>query len=365
MPTFSGFAKKVFRAGLYEAQDVLVSCDDVDLIHLQPASGLALKEKWLTRFAYHTWSSKLASCNPGLQPVRLKKDYDLFLLVCPLWPDVLYANAIDGWRDHCRTSICWIDELWAHGVSELHGLLSILERFDYVVVGINGSGQALSNVLGRPCREMMGAVDAIRFTPYPKPPARVIDVYNIGRRREGIHQQLRDLASTSIFYVHDTFRNPGDSETPDYSQHRELYASLAKRSRFFVVAPGKVDRPSETNGQVSLGFRFFEGSAAGAVLLGQAPDCEGFRHHFDWPDAVIEIRPDGSDAWEVISRLSADPEQFEAISRRNAEQALRRHDWLYRWKDILALAGLTPTAAMVDRENRLRELAALTYERCP
>jgi hypothetical protein len=44
---------------------------------------------------------------------------------------------------------------------------------------------------------------------------------------------------------------------------------------------------------------------------------------------------------------------------------LLRHDLVYRWKKILALAGLEPTLAMKDREARLQELAALASAGSP
>lgn len=362
MPTFSEFARHAYRSGLYEAQDVLVGCDDVDLIPLESSSGFALRENWLMRLVYHDVSRRLVSFNPGLRPVRLTRDYDLFMLVCPWWRDVWYANAIQGWWDHCRTSVCWILELWANRIPQLQYWLPVLSRFDYVIVMIDGSGKALSDAIGRPCHEMQAGVDAIRFSPYPNPPARVIDIYSIGRRLDGIHQSLLNLAAhKEIFYVHDTLQT-GDSQVPDHREHRDMYANMAKRSRFFMVAPGKVNDPGQTHGQVGLGIRYFEGSAAGAILIGQAPDCEAFRRHFDWPQAVVEIQPDGSDAVEVISKLSAEPERLQEISCRNAEEALRRHDWVYRWREILGIAGLRPTPAMEAREKRLRELAELARE---
>ncbi len=364
MPTFSAFARNAFRTALYEAQDVLVGCNDVDLIPLEPSNGFAFREKWLTRLVNHDVSRRLVSLNPGLRPVRLTRDYDLFMFVCSDFQDVWYANAIEGWRDHCRTSVCWIDELWSGHVPQIQYWLPILNRFDHVILGIGGSGKALGDAIGRPCHEIQAGVDAIRFSPYPNPPARVIDVYSIGRRWAGIHRALLKLAATKkIFYIYDTLDNAGYSKTPDYAQHRDLYANKAKRSRFFIVAPGKMNSPEETHGQVTLGFRYFEGLAAGAVLVGQAPDCEAYRRHFDWPQAVIEIQPDGSDVVEVFARLSADPERLREISCRNAEEALRRHDWVYRWREILGIAGLKPTPAMEAREKQLGELVELARGR--
>jgi hypothetical protein len=50
---------------------------------------------------------------------------------------------------------------------------------------------------------------------------------------------------------------------------------------------------------------------------------------------------------------------LDRIGRRNAAEALLRHDWVYRWKEILRIAGLAPSPEMDARERRLKELAAL------
>lgn len=363
MPTFSAFETGAFRTGFLEGQDILVECEAVELIHLEPSRLFEYRKNFLSRLVYHDISRRLVFRNPGLRPVRLTKEYDLFLLVCPWWQDVWYANAIQEWQDHCRVSVCWIMEQWVHAVPDIEYWLPILSRFDHVIVGIDGSGKALGDAIGRPpCPEIHQGVDAIRFSPYPNPPSRTIDVYSMGRRLEGIHRALLPLAAQNkIFYVYDTVQT-GASHVPDHRQHRQLYANMAKRSRFFMVAPGKANCPELTRGQSALGPRYYDGSAAGAVLLGQKADCATFRRHFDWPDAVIELQPDGSDAVEVLSKLSADPERIREISRRNAVEALRRHDWIYRWKEILGLAGLRPTSAMAAREKRLGELAEWARE---
>jgi hypothetical protein len=46
-----------------------------------------------------------------------------------------------------------------------------------------------------------------------------------------------------------------------------------------------------------------------------------------------------------------------AISTRNATEALLRHDWLYRWKEMFRVAGIEPTPRMVARERRLKDMA--------
>jgi hypothetical protein len=268
-------------------------------------------------------------------------------------------NAIEGWEDHCKKSVCWIDEMWATEIPLYKYWLHSLRRFDHVFVGIEGSVAPLSNAIGRSCRWLPGAVDCLRFSPYPKPPARVVDVYSIGRRWDGIHQALLQAsAREDIFYVHDTCP-AAYSEPYDHRQHREMLANVVKRSRYFMVAPPKMDAPEETHDQSAIGYRYYDGAAAGAVMIGQAPNCEAFNTMFPWPDAVIPIRPDGSDVLQVLARLDSEPERVSAISAQNAAEALLRHDWVNRWKELYRIAGLEPSAGMVDRERRLKDLAEL------
>jgi hypothetical protein len=358
MPTARRFARKAFQCGLYEAQDVLLQNDAVDLLELETGRGFATRQAWQRRLLYHDISKRLINLNPGIKPVRLTREYDLFVVVCPNYWDLLYVNAIEGWKDRCKTSVCWIDEMWASEIPLFKYWLHWLRQFDYVFLGLRGSTEPLSKAISRDCRWLPGAVDCLRFTPQPNPPDRVVDVFSIGRRWEGIHRELVEAAARrDLFYVHDTF--PGaESEPFDHRQHREMLANVAKRSRFFMVAPPKMDAPEETQGQSSIGYRYYEGAAAGTVMVGQAPACPEFREMFPWPEPVVSLRADGSDTLSVLSRLSAERDRAAAIGQRNAGEALLRHDWGHRWSQMFRTIGMEPSAGMLARNERLKELAA-------
>ena len=359
MPSGRLFKKKAFLAGHYEGQDVLQEVDDVDLICLEPGPGYKFKERWQRRLLHHDFSRRLIFQNPGLKKVRLTQEYDLFLAVCQYTHDFVHINAIEGWEDKCKVSVCWIDELWLAELLDCEYWLHALKKFDYVFVSCLDTVETLSKVINKPCRWLPGAVDALRFSPYPNPPARAVDVYSLGRRCKEIHKELFKAAENeSIFYLYDTFEG-SLSDVYDHRQHRSLLSNVAKRSKYFMVAPGKVTSPGETRGQEEIGRRYYEGAAAGTVMIGQAPNCDSFRQMFPWPDAVIKIHPDGSDVLGVIQRLERVPEQVLAISQRNAAEALLRHDWMYRWKEILRIAGLSPLPEMAARERRLRKVADL------
>jgi hypothetical protein len=358
MPTARRITKKAYQCSLYEAQDVLAGLEGADLLHLEPEPRFRWQFPWHKRLTYHDFSGQLIFQNPGLRKTTLTQDYDVFIAVCQSHGELLYLNAIKGWEDHCKTSICWLDEMWAAYVPVMKHWLPALRRFDYIFIGNTGSIALLSDMLGKQVYYAPGAADTLRFSPFPQPSERVIDVYSIGRRSEGIHHALLEAsASPDFFYIYDTLPGIADMEPYDHQRHRDFVANMAKRSRYFLVAPGKVNLPGETLGQSELGHRYFEGASAGAVMLGQVPESAAFAELFPWPDAVVPIRTDGSDTMQTIAALNADPQRLRAISRKNAIEALLHHDWIHRWKEILRRADLPPTPEMSARELRLRELA--------
>jgi hypothetical protein len=358
MPTWRNFTRTTWRCGFYEAQDVLAEIDAVDLICLDMTWGAWLDEYWLRMPLYHDVSRKLIFANPGLKRVRLSRDYDVFIAVCKTLWDLPYINAIERWRDHCKISVCWIDELWAAAIPSYRYWLHALGQFDFVFVGLRGTVSALSQAINRPCFWLPGGVDALRFNPFPDLAARVIDVYSVGRRYEGIHREMLKAAQRcELFYLHDTHVNAANTEVYYHQEHRNLFGNIAKRSRYFVVAAAKMDAPDERQGQVEIGHRYYEGAAAGTVMIGDAPDCEAYTELFDWPEAVLELQPDGSDIMAVLSDLGSDRERMAAISRRNTKEALLHHDWVYRWNQMFRVAGIEPSPGMAAREERLRDMA--------
>jgi len=174
---------------------------------------------------------------------------------------------------------------------------------------------------------------------------------------------LKAAERGEIFYVYDTHAGGGLTEVYDYRQHRELFASMVKRSRYFTVAAAKADERGETAGQVEIGHWYFEGIAAGAVMIGEAPDCDAYRELFGWPEAVIPIQPDGCDTTAVLQELGSSPERMAAISKRNTKEALLRHDWLHRWSEMFRIAGIEQSPRKAAREQRLKDLADLSTNR--
>ncbi len=342
----------VSRCNDYEFEDVVCTIDDVDVFAPRPHSFFPLKEKIANRFAQH---ASIISLNPGAIKQRLGKNYDLFIMKCLFLRDLTSLNALKGWRRRCRTAVCWIMESWASELHKYRGHLKILSQFDYVIINCSASVQPIQDIIQRPCFYIPPGVDAIRFSPYPDPPVRFIDFYSLGRRSPVTHQALLTMAEQKqIFYIYDTI-NRLDTSHP--GEHRFLVANLAKRSRYFFANAGKIDLSSETNKQAEVGPRFFEGAAAGTVMLGDYPETDAFRNNFDWPDAVIRIPYDAENMAEILADLDSQPERMREIRKNGVVQSLLRHDWVYRWRAILDMVGLEPRSALIAREERLKKLA--------
>ena len=358
MLTARDFSREAFMAGVYEAQDILVEIDDAELIYLKPRRGYEFRQRTHARLIWHDFTKSLVFANMAFEPVNLTKEYDLLVVYLPYQIDhLLHVAAVRGWKNYCRTSVCWIDEIYAIDIPRLKYWLPALTQFDHIVVGYSGSVTALAQAIKRTCHWIPSGVDAIRFTPSPSFAERVIDIYSMGRRAERLHRALLDLtAKNGMFYVYDTFET-SRANIYDYKQHRDMLANIMKRTRYFTVAPAKGGAPEAIGNQIELGYRYYEASAAGTVMLGQIPRCEAFETMFNWQDAVVEINADGSDIAKVISILADQPERLIEISRRNTVQALLRHDWAYRWKKILEIANVEPAPQLQIRENRLKRLA--------
>lgn len=116
--------------------------------------------------------------------------------------------------------------------------------------------------------------------------------------------------------------------------------------------------PDLIAGEYEIGYRFFEGAAAGAVLIGAQPKGALYGKYFDWEDSIIPVGFDEPDISNIIDRLDAQPGYVESIQARNAMNSLLQHDWVYRWEMILEALGEPNTPGVEARKARLKERAA-------
>jgi hypothetical protein len=346
----------VWRSPHFEFEDIVGQIDSVELLAPRPGKRFNLGNKIAQRVARHS----TIALNPGIPKIKLTNRYDMFFAFCSFPKDLLNFCVQNDWKEYCRTSVCMIDEIWVKQISQQKCYLKILSKFDYVVLYYSQSVKAVSDATGKRCFFLPPGVDAIKFCPHPDLPKKVIDVYSIGRRSEVTHRKLLETArERNLFYVYDTISG---NQTVNTEEHRNLLANMAKRSRFYVVNPGLIDCPEIRGNQIEIGNRYFEGAAAGCMMIGEIPKNEVFESLFNWPDAVIYL-PFGSDqVGAIIDDLDRQPNREDKIRRNNIVHSLRQHDWVYRWEFLLKIGGLDPMPGLLERKRRLEKLATIVEE---
>jgi hypothetical protein len=349
----------------YEFEDTVVELTGADRVEAGDWDALELSRRAykLTRFA--TGSRKMAArFAPKPSTVRLTRDYELFFPAFNYAYELYSLATIPDWRKRCRVAVCFITESWPNRLPGY--LLELLSEFDHVFSGHRHCVDDVARIVGKPCTYLPLASNVLRFAPTPEAlHARPIDVCNIGRRSQVTHAALLKLADArKIFYYYDTVAASGAGNKQrtfridNPSEHRRLLASLLQRSRYYTANRSRVNEPEFTRGVDEISSRFYEGAAAGTVMIGVPPKNAEFARQFDWQDAVIHLPFDSPDVAQILAELNSNPQRLAAIRRNNVHYAAQRHDWGARLRTVFDTVGIKPTDAMIEREDKLKTLAA-------
>ena len=353
-----GFRFQAANCCIYELEDLLLDLESAQLYTPIPDRQFDLARKIYRGTKYISGSDKIASNFARFKrDLVLEGEYDLLFAVLDNPWQFHLLESIEGWRDRCRHTACFITEMWQPDLQNSRLFKEPWSNFDRIFLGVTQCVAGLNKLIEPPVTYIPPAVDTLRFAPDPDPPERFIDVSYVGRRSPDIHHALLERAAQdNFFYYHDTIR--GKLEIGNPREHRILLANLFQRSRYNITNYAKFNSTEETGGTQEIGYRFFEGAAAGTVMVGVPPAGEAFRRYFDWEQPIIEVDLSGKAVVEAIAELDKRPEQLFRMSRRNVANCLLKHDWSYRWRDMLATFKLEPSAAVVQREKYLHQLAA-------
>lgn len=341
----------------YDFAQVLCAVDDVDLNAPGPPPSRLRVE---ADRAASLLSRQLGlGARPHVIPTRVDHDYELFVFLVN-WPrDAAELERVQGWRERCKVAVAVINEAWAVSLDEGAAQLKTLAQFDHVYTSVQDTVELFSERLRKPVKFLAGGVDTLAAAPYPTSLTRIYDVYAMGRTPVGLTEQLAAAdAQGALSFLFDVNGYP--FTISDFAAHRVLKTSLLKRTRYFaaygVNAFANRKKTEAVNHDV-IPYRFFEGTSAGCVLFGTAPECREYRDLFAWEDALIHCPPEHTDFLGFLLDLDAQPDRIAAIRARNVAQTLRRHDWCYRYEQILSDAGLAPSSKLTARKHLLAQSA--------
>lgn len=347
----------IYNACLFEFEDIINSVDDADLIApLQyDFIGRVIKRLVKTQGSNFKFLNNL---NPYLKSSELKQEYDIFFAILDFPWNISSINLLKNLRQKSKFSVCYIVELWNSDLPRLNNFLKYFQDFDLICAGHYHVVENVRQITNVPCIYLAPGIDTIKFHPNLKHGSRSVDLCSLGRRSSITHQALLQLAEDEPFYYFYDYTSGTNIRSDRHREHRTFTANLLKSSRYFITNHAKVNQPEKTQGQMEIGYRFFEGAAAGNVMLGKPPNSEAFSKYFDWSNAVIPIAFDEPNISEIISELDSQPEYLRKIQINNVVNSLRKHDWVYRWSEILTALGLPSTPAIEERKAILEQMAS-------
>ena len=354
-------AQEIFRCSGYEYEDAILSEFHTGhliepVAHGHPGARL---QRFLGRHGLPGQGMRF-----GADSAEMADDLDLLFAYPAFVHELLELNSVRDWRARSRFAICHLQEAWAsEAETRIAEALPILRQFDHIYCAMYHTVEVLQKMLDVPVSYLPWGLNAESMCPWPANHARVLDVAAIGKVDGATHDSLWDWAGRTGRYYNYTSTGLAKYSV-SHTHHRANFVQTLQRAQYFFVFLAKREHTIQRHTQREFGLRYFEGAAAGAIQLGDLlPDNPGFVEHLDWEGAVIEA-PYGSDnVPDLIESLEKDPDWVEDTRRRGVTHCLRRHDYVYRWAEILRCAGLAETPAMSARRDRL-EKRAQTVESC-
>jgi hypothetical protein len=298
--------------------------------------------------------------NPSFRFPKIEKNYDVFFAMLMFAYDLEVLHRMPDWSSKVGYSICYIDESFDNSFKLYSSYLMVLRRFDCVVINCSQTEHAVLKAQGVKVLVVSSGIDAIRFFPGLPRSSRPIDIFSIGRRDDEVHGQYLKLESDDEWlYLYDTavFK-----AFIDYRKNRENLSKMMSRSKFFVVNLAKFDCPEDIGIQEEIGFRYFEGAAAGNVIVGPIPNNPNFKKHFPWKESVVELPKDSIDIPDFMKDLKTDADRLARISFDNVKGSLEMHDYVHRWEAIVEGCGLEIPSGIQLRKEKLQELISSLSE---
>lgn len=193
---------------------------------------------------------------------------------------------------------------------------------------------------------------------------RPIDLISYGRIPRQYHQAFSERwnrASSRVWFMRTAPRKvelypslPYD-QRDDHADVGALY-QLLRRSKaslcFDTAYPGMRQFPYSF-----VTLRWFDAFATGCAVVGKRPTTSEADRLMPWPESTIELPENPSVAVEMLEAFFADSARLERIRLRNYYEALTRHDWRMRVRDMLNDVGIAIPARLQSHLDQLEERA--------
>lgn len=333
-------------AAIAEAEDVLVRSANAELIDLaSQVSDPAIRfRRMIGGVARRSRPSTLL---PPI-PRSSRRRFDVVIAIMEtIWDlPLLEAHPVARSADFV---VVWVLEVWTAEFGDRRLEFEPYGVADHIFVGTVGVEPLLGSHLGAKVDLLTWATDVERFRPSSGNSHRPIDVLNIGRRIEPLHERLLAWSNADgRFYEYDTTVG---ARVVEPLRHRDRLASYYKRSSVAMTSYPKHDVEG-SGGETDIPSRLWEGLAAGCAMIGRAP-LASVQQELVGDVVVRELPEDLDEALLAVADLVMSSSEDERL--RNTALAHRFHDWSHRWAQLFRMSGLPIPPGIDSRIQRLSE----------
>jgi|GEM_PF-297670 len=329
----------------YEFEDLLLGMTQGILIAPQNVSAFVRARRVPVVGRSLGWA--MGGCVGRFQPVRSPCEKPgervLFLTAMGLH-SLAMLNAVQDWRKSFDLVVAFVLDAFEPCPPE------VASRLDHLFIIIPELVGELQKSLGIPVTFMPLACDVLGKATVGN--VRGIDVLAYGRQspvyagqleRHFLREDSSRLYLAGFTYPHVT----------DWRQQRKGFWNVLSRTRISLAfAPDPTQ--SRFRDLPVINARWYEGLAAGCVMVGKPPATPVFSELFDWPDAVIELPKTPADAPAFVEGLLDQHKRLARAHLRNHLMMLRRHDARLIFQEMCQVLGVDLPAGVGQEIERLQ-----------
>ncbi len=270
-------------------------------------------------------------------------------------PNLDVVEAVPGWRERFDLALGYVFDAWGDYTDHL-------AAFDRIFVPLPDAMEQWQQRSSVKTTLIPFGVDA--HEEGGGDADRPIDLISYGRIPRQFHQafsQRWNRSSSRVLFLRTAPRNVEIYPDRPYAQrddHADVGAlyQLLRRSKaslcFDTAYPGMRKFPYSF-----VTLRWFDAFATGCAVVGKRPTTPEAERLLPWQESTIEIPDNPSAAVEMLEAFFADSARLERIRLRNYYEALTRHDWRMRVRDMLQSVGMALPARLVSHLDQLEERA--------
>jgi hypothetical protein len=236
--------------------------------------------------------------------------------------------------DGCKSA--YIFDAWPQN-QDRYRLFADACRLDHLFVSSSQGAAALAGLVrSTACHWIPEAVSPADYQ-LASPPARDVDVLQLGRRFDGYHRLINDdLVRRGKIYVYE--KEPGQIIFP--TRHSLIEGLL--RARISICAPMAMTHPEKAGGIETMTMRYLQSMLSRCLVVGHAP-AEMIQVFGYNPVVEIDFSRAGAQLLEILDNFP----DYQPLIDKNYQMVCEHHTWQKRWQQIVGiLRGAAPASRL-------------------